>query len=420
MSVSDALRIRHLVASGDRDSAQDLLSVRIEALIESAVRSVRISSDEYSLNSVSGTAVLDGGETLFFKFHVEEGEESAVGEYYRANVLHQAGLPVDVPIASSCLPGQQLVLYKSRTEERLVDVCKRLEESDPSQAHLPPDILNARRRLDEAIGRVAVESLHVSAIGEGQRSSIHQLFSTRMHDGDRFPGGRLAAWYTGRSDWRELSRCTWVIDGIEYQDSLDTIIERARFRLDPYSEALAPVVTAHGDDHNGNVWVTSRGGFTELSMFDPAFAGEDVPALLALVKATFHNVFAHPDWLYHHSSIDPSRIRLQELQGKVDVVFDSLSPLRVEILNSLIEEAWIPLLIHLARRGWLDPEWRATVRSALAMCPLLVTDLMSPARSHETQMLGLAKVVQMGSEPVFGADELSMALDRIQEAVGSR
>ena len=35
-----------------------------------------------------------------------------------------------------------------------------------------------------------------------------------------------------------------------------------------------------------------------LELFDPAFAGRSIPALLGEVKATFHNIFAHPLWLY--------------------------------------------------------------------------------------------------------------------------
>ena len=36
-----------------------------------------------------------------------------------------------------------------------------------------------------------------------------------------------------------------------------------------------------------------------LRLFDPAFAATDIPALLAPVKATYHNALAHPFWLYH-------------------------------------------------------------------------------------------------------------------------
>ncbi|MFX9532689.1 hypothetical protein ABTO68_19040, partial [Acinetobacter baumannii] len=50
--------------------------------------------------------------------------------------------------------------------------------------------------------------------------------------------------------------------------------------------------------HNANVWYEDDGSDTRLSFFDPAFAGENIPTLLAEVKTTFHNILAHPLWLY--------------------------------------------------------------------------------------------------------------------------
>ena len=79
------------------------------------VDAARFTQDEYSLNSVSGRAVCSDGTTYFFKFHQEEGEQDNVTEYYRAQLLSDAGLPVEVPVAVVSTPGAQMVLYRLRT-----------------------------------------------------------------------------------------------------------------------------------------------------------------------------------------------------------------------------------------------------------------------------------------------------------------
>jgi hypothetical protein len=162
------------------------------------------------------------------------------------------------------------------------------------------------------------------------------------------------------------------------------------------SQAGGPVVTAHGDDHQGNVWVLCpAGGRTELRLFDPAFAGRDIPALLAPVKATFHNVFAHPFWLYHPAeAAERLSVQVEQGDGVITVRDDAaVWPLRREILESVAELVWAPLLAELARRGQLPPDWRGTVRAALFCCPLLVTNLLAPARAEPVRCLGLARAV---------------------------
>ncbi len=72
-----------------------------------------------------------------------------------------------------------------------------------------------------------------------------------------------------------------------------------------------------------------------------------------------------------------------------------------------------PLLAELARRSWLAGNWRAIVRSALFCCPMLVTNLMAPHRPEPVRLLGLARAVAAGSEPVSGSDEVSRFLDGV-------
>jgi hypothetical protein len=94
----------------------------------------------------------------------------------------------------------------------------------------------------------------------------------------------------------------------------------------------------------------------------------------------------------------------------------ALSPLRLELLDSVAELVWTPLLAELARRGELPHDWRATVRAALFCCPMLVTSLVSPGRAEPVRYLGLARAVMAGSEPLSGSDDMSRFLDSVTPA----
>lgn len=421
MAESDALAIRQLVVLGDLAAAEQALAAPLEALAERSLTGVRITSDAYSLNSVSGVAEFSQGEPVFFKFHVEEDEAGHVGEYYRASVLHEAGLPIDLPLAVSTRPGGQLVLYRVRHDTRMVDECRQIERDCGDAANLPEDLAVARRALDRAVGDVGVRTLRVRHDEGATSPAVHQLFSQRMHDPEgHYPGGRLARWYMSDSQWADLEHRAWTVDGVDYKETLAALVARARCDLAPAVLDRGPVVTAHGDDHLGNVWVERARGRTRLVLFDPAFAGDDLPALLAFAKPTFHNVFAHPAWLYHPGEVDLARVTVEVTPGAVRVDAPPLSPMRLAMLDSLVDEAWIPLLTAMAAQGILPPTWRQTVRSALLLCPLLVTNLISESRVPVVRLLGLANAVRMGSEPASGSDALTRALDRMQEAIDPR
>ncbi len=56
------------------------------------------------------------------------------GEYYRARILAEAGLPVDLPVETSTRPGRQILLYRLRKDRRLAEVARDLdEERDPAK-----------------------------------------------------------------------------------------------------------------------------------------------------------------------------------------------------------------------------------------------------------------------------------------------
>ncbi len=387
-----AAEIRALLLAGKPSAAAALAARVIAAAFELDVRSVEFTLDEYSLNSVCGRVALADGTVRFFKFHQEETEESNVAEYYRTELLAAAGLPVEEPIATCTSPGRQMALYELRTEPRLADVCLDIERRDGPAARLPAPLLAARRALDRQIGEVMVSTLRPSS-GASARSAIHQLYYHRLADpAGRFPGGRYRDWYLAAPAWPDLAARRWRVNGIRYDSTLAELADRAAQLLAPQALTRVPVATAHGDDHQGNIWVLQSGGgaggpgaaggapaagCVELRLFDCAFAGSDIPVLLAPAKATFHNA------------------------------------LRLEILASVAELVWAPLLGQLRQSGELGADWRDVVRSALFACPLLVTNLLAAERPEPVRLLGLARAVMAGSEPLDGTDPITRALDEM-------
>jgi hypothetical protein len=248
--------------------------------------------------------------------------------------------------------------------------------------------------------------------------AIHQLFHHRL----RTPSepqriaGRVARFYESAvvrlpgidADWNEFKVLRWRINGVAYRHTIAELFEESLVRLEPASLGASGAVTAHGDAHNANVWLEERGERPRLVLFDPAFAGEHVPALLADIKATFHNIYAHRLWLYHPNEADSLfHVDVVVKRGSIDILHDwALTPLREAFLSSKIEHVWKPLLAALRDRGLLPRDWQRIIRCALFCCPTLVTNLRAgesqgpiPGRSPAMSALSFALAVMAGSEP---------------------
>ena len=389
---------------------------------------VEINRDRYSLNSLNGFVTTTDGRAFFFKFHQEEGETDTVGEYYRAEVLREAGFPVDLPLHASGEVGRQILLYRRRSEPRFADLCRAVELGEGDVEPL----ISAQQALDRLIGERYLACLHAAETARVEAESIHRLFHARLVDPghERELGGRVRRFYLDQIfrfpgatlPWRDLADRRWRINGIAYRHTLRQLFEESRERLRPARLAGYGAVIAHGDAHNANIWAEPTEGGRRLVFFDPAFAGRHIPALLAEIKATFHNIFAHPLWLYDAPIAD--RRFAAEVMVAGDVInLQSdwqLSSLRAAFLETKAALVWRPLLAALRDRGWLPPEWRRIVRCALFCCPTLVMDLRARGSADHTPVtsaIGLAVAIMMGSEPQAGADALSAALDSIDPAL---
>src|SRR5687768_11098638 len=112
---SPTARARALMKAGRVAEAQEVVAALIAEAFGRRVITLTINRDAYSLNSLNGFAETDAGP-FFFKFHQEEGEDRMAGEYYRARILADAGLPVDLPVETSTTPGRQILLYRLRKD----------------------------------------------------------------------------------------------------------------------------------------------------------------------------------------------------------------------------------------------------------------------------------------------------------------
>ncbi|MCO5731495.1 hypothetical protein [Rhizobium sp. SSA_523] len=426
-ATSRTAEIRKIAKAKD-GAAERVLADLLRDLFRIEARNVAINHDQYSLNSLNGFFETDDGQ-FFFKFHQEEGEEAMSGEYYRADILARAGLPVDQPLLMSVLPGEQILVYRRRTDPRFADVLLALDLNDDPAARARA--VQAERALSETILAVYRSTLHPVTPPEVAAEPIHRLFYERLIDppAGTYPGGRLKNFYVDqqfdfpgpsldlRLDWPTLSGLRFSINGIDYRDSLGALFDEAYHRLTPGRLADAGGTTAHGDAHNANVWYEERGDAARLSFFDPAFAGENIPALLAEVKATFHNILAHPLWLYDPSEAARRYTASAVLDGDMLRITSNhaLSQVRRDMLAVKGEAIWRPLLAELKARGMLPADWRRVIRLGLFLCPTLVMNLRAGATTHNpvSSLIGFSNAVMAGSEPVGSDDTLSRFFDGI-------
>lgn len=420
-----------------RDAEALILSFARETLALDCAKVV-LRTDEYSLNSVSGVLILNnpflGQDQVFFKYHHEEDEGKGVQEYYNSKLLEEKGYPVDIPLLARSILGEQILLYRVRTDPRLADICREIENDNPSIFTFS-EIVDAQRKLDRIIGEKYIESLHPVARDEAGRVALHQLFFYRLVDDDghclNFPGGRFKSYYHEQLfqfpglpnplEWKQLARLRWRINGRLFNYGLGELFQMARETLSPanLSNPTAAVV-GHGDAHNANIWIERHSNENRLIYFDPAFASAHLPALLAEIKATFHNIFAHPDWLYHPNIAGTKFAADVRVSGDIlEVNTDwELSKLRRAFLDSKLEFVWQPLIRELRRTvpQFSDSNWQAYIRLALFCCPTLVMNLRAMPCGHQpvTSVIGLSIAVMCGSTNRHRDDVISQMIQAME------
>lgn len=414
------------LARTDRAAAETGLAAFIGTLFDIRVSDLKINVDQYSLNSLNGFFTSDDA-AFFFKFHQEEGEEDMTGEYYRADILAGAGLPVDNPVHVSTLPGEQVLVYRRRSDPRFSDVLFELDQTNDADGIARAT--TAEAELNARILAVAKDTLTPITPDQAAAEPIHRLFHERLIDpaSGTYPGGRLASFYVGKrfafpggvdTDWATLAHARPVINGQPYGRTLAQTFDASYARYAPRRLADAGGVVAHGDAHNANVWYERGDTADRLAFFDPAFAGHHVPALLAEVKSTFHNVFAHPFWLYNpEMAADRFTAQVEIADGELRIDTDwRSSPVRLALLETKADTFWKPWLAHLAARDLLPEDWEDVIRLGLFLSPTLVMNLTANADCHNpvSSAIGLSVALAAASPPEDGADVITKFFDRIR------
>nr|WP_194300975.1 hypothetical protein [Acetobacter oeni] len=415
------------VRSGDIPQARAVIAALVEEEFGFSVQVVTIGVDGYSLNSVNGFIDSAQKGTSFFKFHHEENEETVLEEFYRGEILRDAGYPIDMPVYVSRRPGRQILLYRKRDTPKFADVARAVDAGGASDP-LRGVAIAAQEELDTLTSSIYRDSWHAVTDAESAGEPIHQLFYHRLTDANGAPdkpGGRAARFFRGDRVFNlpgatlsgsDLCGLRWRIDGVDYDRTIAACFHTSLRALAPAHLARSGGVVAHGGAHNANVWFGADAEQAHLCFFDPAFAGRHVPALLAEIKATFHNIFAHADWLYHPDVLAAKPVMRVENQTAIVETGWSLTPLRRSFLQGKAKRLWRPLLGELHERGALPENWRETIRCGLFCCPTLVLDLCPGAGRHtpHSALLGLSIAVMCGAEPqAHGADPVARFLDAI-------
>jgi hypothetical protein len=423
--------IQEKTRNNRQEEAEAMLRAFLSSLFPLDIVSVEVRRDRLSLNSVNGFITLaapekqTGAQVLFFKFHHEENEEG-LKEYYNSKLLYDNGYPVEMPLYASHEVGKQVLIYPFKSAERMADVCKALDALETQDKRMQ-DVLGAQEALDRVTAERYLATLHDAPIAKVRDEPILQLFHHRLVDDRANPttlGGRYKQFYEHKIfelpghniiGYEDLSTLTWRINGIEYNDTLEHAFANALRVLAPLAQGKEtyPAVVAHGDAHNGNVWYNEHPLF--LSLFDPAFAGPHIPALLAEIKPTFHNIFAHPLWLYDSQEANAKlEISFDIREGHIEVEHNwKLSPLRQRFLEIKCDRLWKPLIKELRAKNRLPAGWQDYIRSALFCCPTLVMNLRAYAgnasnfHTPKTSLLGLSVAIMLAYPPESGQDMVS-------------
>ena len=380
-------------------------------------KKVKINQSTVSLNSVNGFIETESSKKFFFKFHAEEGEEISMDEYYNSQILEESGLPIISPIFKSTNPGEQFLIYEKIEVPTFFDV---LEEQDAlflEKGHYDEEkrnkILEAEVKLCQKVFSVYKKTLHLASSDDLEKESINQLFFRRLHQEKETP--RVSLFYENKDlelprgekiNTEDLKDMKWIINREKMDDSLNDLIEKAIKILNPLASDKSPAVTGHGDDHNGNKFAFETREGIELKFFDPAFAGLHQHALLSFIKSTFHDVFAHPFWLYDSPKVKPKlnyEIKNKEVHLDFDWGFAEKAPIRKEILDIKIKEVWQPLISLLKEKDLLSGNYLEYTRLALFCCPFLVFNLTDPGKyPEEKSLLALAKALEIGNRGMGG------------------
>lgn len=391
--------IQKLAKVNKKQAEDNLLLLTRSIFPRLNIKKVTIAQKSYSLNSVFGFITIKNKD-YFFKFHSEEGEEKTLKEYYASEILKKAGLPIIMPILKSTKPGKQFLIYQKINKPTVFEVMDKMDrnylKNKRYDKKLRAKILAYELAFDKLVLKKSLKTLKTASAQTFTKEEINQFFYRRLVSKNSTP--RLDLFYKNKFialpnnkkiSFEKIKKLKWTINGIEFEESLEQIIDEAKRLLNPFRLKTYPVVVGHGDDHNGNKFLTNKG----FLYYDAAVAGQHQYALLTFIKSTFHDCLAHPLWLYDAKDFKVSinfAIKGDRIKVETDYDWEKWAPMREELLWIKIKNLWLPLLQKLKNEGLLEKEWQNFIRKALFACPFLV----KPAHSLFT----LSQCVAVGSK----------------------
>lgn len=374
------------------EAANQRLKQFIEDNTHFSIETVEATPSAVSLNSINGILKTKSGSKLFFKTHVEP--QSIISEYYNSGILAEAGYPIIRPIYSSTTWGKQILIYEFFEFPSLFNVVRDLETGKREDTE---QVVEIQRSADRQLFQIYRQTLQPLSPTENAKSPVHQLFHYRL------VGGRFTEFYHGSEitlpretiKFEQLAQLKWTINGVEFQETLGELVQKAKKILDPNQEEVFSVI-GHGDAHNGNVLVDEKNA--NLIYFDPAFAGRHSP-LLDLAKPVFHNCFAtwmyFPEEISEHLSID---YKIENNRIFVEHDFP-IHPVKKGFLKSKLNLVLEPLLQEsFKEKAAQKYSWQEYFKLALLCCPLLTMNLADSKKfPPKIALLGFCYAIEMGS-----------------------
>jgi len=406
----------------EKERAEKELLAFLQQDEDASIQKIELMPKPESLNSVNGFVTYADGTRYFFKSHTEENEQ--LPEYYNASLLAEAGYPVINTKQVSHKPGKQIVLYEIISLPTLFDLVKNEEDEELKNgssvlSQFAQMLLDVQIELDQKVSDIYQQTLQKSSGQEQANSAINQLFCHRMAE-----DGRLGLFYRQKYlklgeqslPFENLAGLQWTINGVEYKQTLEEIIENSVSLLIPHS---GPTIIGHGDAHNGNIFFDIEN--RKLLMFDPAFAGRHNP-WLDITKPLFHNVFAR--WMYYPEQTAKEITLAHKIVGGRIIIEHSFKPskLKTAFLESRKQNIINPLHSILKEQKLLADNWRQYLRAALFCCPFLTVNLfadnvpggtLSERYPLSIKLLGLSMAIEMGTSEYKGHSYLSNMISNI-------
>lgn len=392
--LTDAYSVLRKVRKNPSDGSSLILSYLNQIFKEQGLVFKDASFDTESktaLNSLNGRCMLLDGTCLFYKFHTEENEITFLSktEIYNVQTLKDAGWEMVTPYASSTKPGAQCVLYPLIKDKTLYSIFNELDGEYLREGSYQPDRKkNLLQSIGDSLDTTRDNLLRTLQPNDRSLSDalIHQLFSHRLIslEGET---PRIESFYEKESRYDDVADLRWIVNGKEIPWTLSKLVhDSKKYLAASFSEGMTSVI-AHGDEHFANQFIINN----KIIFFDPAFAGR-MPALLAPVKATAHNVIAHPFWYYEPSEIREKLTYTHTIEkGVVSLTHNwelmKVAPIRVEIAQLYVHKIWKPLIQTLKAANQLPSWWREYIRSAIFCSPFLAKNLLNPVEFTGSQYL---------------------------------